>query len=93
MPDLPFPVIVATLFLFGCLAMLHVHMRQQERLRALPLRDEFLAGRPAAAAACARCTSTDKREFGLGDGENAQRVVVCAKCDRPMYRYHQPKQD
>ncbi len=93
MPDLPFPVIVATFFLFGCLAMLHVHLRQQERLRALPLRDEFLAGRAATSAPCVRCASTDKREFGLDDGDKAQRVVACAKCDRPMYRYHQPKQD
>lgn len=87
MPDLPFPIIVAVLFLFGCLAMLHVHMRQQEARRALPLRDEYLSRHGQTTPACARCRSAETHESGLDGGEDLQRVVACAKCDAPMYQY------
>lgn len=87
MSNLPFPIILAVLFLFGCLAVLHVHQRQQQTRRTLPLRDEYLAHHGQSTPACLRCRSSDTREFGLDEGEDPRRIVACAKCDAPMYQY------
>ncbi|NMG15980.1 hypothetical protein [Aromatoleum bremense] len=87
MSNFPFPILVAAIFLFGCLAVLHIHRRQQEAQRDLPQRDEYLAAHCQQTPACLRCASTDTREFGLHEGEDVQRIVACKKCDQLMYRY------
>lgn len=87
MSDIPFPIFVAAIFLFGCLAVLHVHRRQQDEQRALPQRDAYLATHGQQTPACQHCRSIDTREFGLHDGEDHRRVVACAQCDKLMFQY------
>ena len=87
MSDIPFPILVAALFLFGCLAVLHIHRRQQEAQRALPQRDEYLAANGQHTPACNHCGATETREFGLHDGADDRRIVVCTKCDRQLFQY------
>jgi hypothetical protein len=93
MSDVPFPILVAAVFLFGCLAVLHIHRRQHEAQRALPQRAAYLATHRQQMPACARCGSSDTREFGLDEGEDPHRIVACAKCDRLMYRYRRTTSD
>lgn len=93
MSDVPFPILVAAIFLFGCLAILHVHRRQQEAQRALPLRDAYLATHRQQTPACTHCASTETREFGLDEGEDPRRIVACVKCDRLMYQYRRATTD
>lgn len=87
MSDIPFPLLVAFTFLFGCLAVLHVHRRQQQAQRALPDREAFLALHRQEAPACPKCGSHDTREFGLNDSGDDRRIVACAGCDHLMYQY------
>ena len=87
MSDVPFPILVAALFLFGCLVVLHLHRRQQDAQRALPSRAAFLETHGQDTPACDRCGATATREFGLHEGEDAQRIVACAKCDRLLFQY------
>jgi hypothetical protein len=87
MSDVPFPILVAALFLFGCLVVLHLHRRQQDAQRALPSRAAFLDAHGQNTPACDRCGSTTTREFGLHEGEDPQRIVACAKCDRLLFQF------
>jgi hypothetical protein len=87
MTDIPFPLLVAFTFLFGCLAMLQLYRRQQDAQRSLPQRAEYLAVHAQQTPACSRCGAQETRDFGLHDGEDHRRVVACAKCDRLMYQY------
>lgn len=91
--DIPFPILVAFTFLFGCLAVLHLHRRQQEAQRALPEREAFLALHGQKTPACPKCGNAITREFGLHDGADRRRVVACAKCDRLMYQYRDEDAD
>ena len=87
MSDFPFPVLVAAVFLFGSLLVLHLHQRQQDAQRALPLRDAYLAEHGQETPACHHCGSIDTREFGIHEGEDHRRVVACAHCDRLLFQY------
>lgn len=87
MSDIPFPLLVAFTFLFGCLAVLHLHRRQQEAQRALPEREAFLALHGQNTPACPKCGHPETREFGLHDSGDQRRVVACARCDRLMFQY------
>ncbi|AKU11468.1 hypothetical protein AzCIB_1567 [Azoarcus sp. CIB] len=87
MSDVPFPVLVAAVFLFGTLAILHVFMRQQEAQRNLPERDQYLASHGLDSVVCAHCRSIDTREFGINDSGDDRRVVACSQCDKPLFRY------
>jgi len=91
--DIPFPLLIAFLFLFGCLAMLQLHRRQQDAQRALPDREAYLAANGQSEPACLGCGSLRTREFGLNDGEDNRRVVACAECDRLMYQYLRTEPD
>jgi hypothetical protein len=93
MSDIPFPLLVAFTFLFGCLVMLHLHRRSQDAQRALPQRDEYLALHGQQTPACGHCGASETREFGLHDGEDRRRVVACTKCDRMMYQYSRSDAD
>lgn len=90
MSDLPFPILVAMTFLFGCLAALHFHRRHQEAQRALPDRAGFLGIHNQSVPACPKCGSEETREFGLHDSNDQRRVVVCKRCDQLMYQYVDP---
>lgn len=87
MTDIPFPILVAFTFLFGCLFVLHLHRRQQDAQRALPERAEYLAKHGQQAPACDRCGSNQLKEMGLHDSDDARRIVSCAGCNQMLYRY------
>ena len=87
MSDIPFPIIVAVLFLFSCLAILHFHQSRQDAQRALPQRDAYLAAQGGQIPTCGRCGATDTREFGLNEEADHRRVVACAKCNQLMFQY------
>ncbi|NMG42754.1 hypothetical protein GPA22_03265 [Aromatoleum toluvorans] len=87
MSDVPFPVLVAAVFLFGSLAIVHLAMRHQDAQRALPERDQYLATHGLQSVSCAHCQSTETRELGLDDAEDDRRIVACARCNKLLFRY------
>ncbi|WP_018991547.1 hypothetical protein [Aromatoleum toluclasticum] len=87
MSDVPFPVLVAAVFLLTSLTIVHLAMRHQNAQRALPERDAYLATHGLQAVACAHCQSTETRELGLDDAEDDRRLVACARCEKMLFRY------
>lgn len=87
MSDVPFPVLVAAVFLFTSLTLVHLAMRHQNAQRALPERDAYLAAHDLQSVACVHCQSTEMREFGFDDSEDDRRIVTCAGCNKSLYRY------
>ncbi len=87
MTDIPFPILIAFTFLFGCLFVLHMHRRHQDAQRALPELADYLATHNQQAPACNRCGSANLKEMGLHDANDVRRIVSCADCNRMLYQY------
>ncbi|AYH44164.1 hypothetical protein [Azoarcus sp. DN11] len=87
MSDVPFPVLVAAVFLFTSLTMVHLAMRHQDAQLALPERDAYLAAHELQSVTCAHCQSTEMREFGFNDADDDRRIVTCASCRKALFRY------
>ncbi|MBT0959767.1 hypothetical protein [Denitromonas iodatirespirans] len=84
--EMAFPIVlILTLFIaaFIVLTRHQAHMRAQ---RNLPDRATYLAS-AGADGACPKCGATETAEHGLHGGEDAVRIVTCAKCQALLYQY------
>ena len=86
MTSIPLPIFVAVFFFLGGALILELHHRYQEKMRALPLRDDFMARHAQTAPNCHCCGSASLDEKGLSHGNDRNRVVSCAQCHTLLYR-------
>jgi hypothetical protein len=86
MTSIPLPLYVAFFFFLGGALILNLHHRYQNKQRALPARDQYLADHNLAALACHACGSARLAERGLTHGEDERRIFSCVDCKEMLFQ-------
>ncbi|MDP2170288.1 MAG: hypothetical protein Q8J96_07680 [Rhodocyclaceae bacterium] len=86
MSTIPLPLYVAFFFFLGGALLLNLHHRYQNKQRALPARDQYLAAHHLAEPICHVCGSGRLAERGLTHGEDERRIFSCLDCKEMLFQ-------
>jgi len=86
MTSIPLPLYVAFFFFLGGALILNLFHRYQNKQRALPARDQYLADHNLAAPVCHACGSARIAERGLTHGEDERRIFSCDDCKEMLFQ-------
>lgn len=80
------PLYVAFFFFLGGALVLNMHHRYQNKQRALPVRDQYLATHHLAEPVCHACGSVRLAESGLTHSEDERRIISCHDCKEMLFQ-------